>query len=302
MKKIISVILVLLMLFCFSVVSISAEENETEILVPGVDNNLTSEDEVTSTEDENATRLLGDADGDDSVNIRDATLIQKFVADMVTLDEAAQIYADTDRNDEVNIKDATLIQKAIVGLLGKKPSIGKPFEVFPETYRYYFYMPDEWLNESTATTGNTAGIFWWDGTNGYNVWPGVPAKKGDVEGVYYYDVPTDVTNIVWNNYFDGGNDIYAPYYPDDIQTVQINVQFYWPDESELYPDGLDNFDGMIYVVDFTRYDYNDYSGKIVFYGEWFYYYGNGEYGTSKVRGESEIYTDSALNRVQFVPD
>ncbi len=170
-----------------------------------------------------------------------------------------------------------------------------------DTYRYYFYMPPEWLNESTATTGDTAGIYWWEGTGAHGGWPGVAATAADVDGVYYCDVPTDVTTIVWNNFFDGGADATAPYYADAIQTRNIGTEYYDPDESELYPDGTPNFDGMIYVTDFTIYDYNEYSGKLQFGGEWFYYYGNGEYGTSVEKGGSEVRTAYATNNDQPFP-
>ncbi len=170
-----------------------------------------------------------------------------------------------------------------------------------DTNRYYFYLPNEWLNESTATTGNTAGIYWWEGTDAHGGWPGVAANKADVDGVYYYDVPTDVTTILWNNFFDGGADIYAPYYADAVQTGNIGTEYYEPGESDLYPEGTDSFDGMIYVTDFTNYTKNDYSGKLEFYGEWFYYYGNGEYGTAKVKGESEVYSDYAINKDEPFP-
>ncbi|MBE6738500.1 MAG: hypothetical protein E7566_07630 [Ruminococcaceae bacterium] len=170
-----------------------------------------------------------------------------------------------------------------------------------DTYRYYFYMPEQWLNDSTATTGNTAGIYWWEGTDAHGGWPGVAANEADAPGVYYYDVPTDVTTIIWNNFFDGGADISAPYYPDAIQTRNIGTEYYDAGESDLYPEGTENFDGMIYVVDFGIYDYNDYSKKMQFGGEWFYYYGNGEYGTSKVKGESEVRTERVMNEELGMP-
>ena len=171
-----------------------------------------------------------------------------------------------------------------------------------DTYRYYFYLPEKWLNDSTATTGNTAGIYWWEGTDACSAWPGYAANKADVDGVYYYDVPTDVTTIVWSNFFDGGADTSAPYYKDAIQTRNIGTEYYDPGESERYPDGTDNFDGMIYVVDFGICDYNDYSGKMQFGGDWFYYYGNGEYGTSEVKGESEIRNSSVIDPSIPMPD
>ncbi len=171
-----------------------------------------------------------------------------------------------------------------------------------DTYRYYFYMPTQWLNDSTATTGDTAGIYWWEGTDACGGWPGYQANAADVAGVYYYDVPTDVTTIIWNNFFDGGSDTSAPYYKDAIQTRNIGTEYYDAGESELYPEGTENFDGMIYVTDFAIYDYNDYSGKMQFGGEWFYYYGNGEYGTSKVKGESEIRTAAVSNEELGMPN
>ena len=60
--------------------------------------------------------MIGDADGDNQVNIKDATTIQKFIAsiELKSFNEAA---ADANRDNQVNIKDATEIQKHIAGLL-----------------------------------------------------------------------------------------------------------------------------------------------------------------------------------------
>lgn len=55
--------------------------------------------------------ILGDADMDTKVNIKDATLIQKHSADIVTLTGDAAICADADCDGAINIKDATIIQK-----------------------------------------------------------------------------------------------------------------------------------------------------------------------------------------------
>ena len=72
--------------------------------------------------------------------------------------------------------------------------------------RYYFYMPENWLNEHATT----AGIYWWEGTDACSSWPGYVANPTDVEGLYYYDVNQDVTTIIWNNAIDGGTDPEAP--------------------------------------------------------------------------------------------
>lgn len=59
---------------------------------------------------------LGDANKDGKLNIRDATIIQKYLAKMVTLDDEAVALSDFDGNGKVNVKDATAIQKKLAGI------------------------------------------------------------------------------------------------------------------------------------------------------------------------------------------
>lgn len=59
---------------------------------------------------------IGDSDLNGVVNVKDATLIQKHVASIVTLDDYAAFFADADENKIVNVKDATLIQKFVAGM------------------------------------------------------------------------------------------------------------------------------------------------------------------------------------------
>lgn len=69
--------------------------------------------------------LLGDANGDGKVNVKDATTIQKFVAGLIDLANGGIPVADADNNGKVNIKDATAIQKFVAGMLPDS-AIGKP--------------------------------------------------------------------------------------------------------------------------------------------------------------------------------
>ena len=69
--------------------------------------------------------ILGDADRDGAVKIKDATLIQKYAADIEDLDEEAFICADADVSGKVNVRDATAIQKYIA-LLEVETPIGEP--------------------------------------------------------------------------------------------------------------------------------------------------------------------------------
>ncbi len=154
--------------------------------------------------------------------------------------------------------------------------------------RYFFYLPKSWQNEYTQT----AGIYWFEGTDAHDSLPGVEAIKADAEGVYYYDVPKDVDGIMWNNFFDGGNDRTTEEYYASKITDGAYMYPYEPGEHELYPDGIYDYNNMIFIVDFSRcgclhWDYRAYGG------DWYYYYGNGEYGTTPERGEV-VYTDRSI--------
>ncbi len=60
--------------------------------------------------------LLGDANEDGIVNIKDATAIQKHIASLEALTDTGVLLADVDTSGDVNIKDATAIQKYIAGI------------------------------------------------------------------------------------------------------------------------------------------------------------------------------------------
>ena len=152
------------------------------------------------------------------------------------------------------------------------------------THRYYFYVPKSWRENNPYSV--SAGIYWWEGSDACSQWPGYEAKYTGIEGIFYYDVPTDVTTIVWNNYFDGGTNSDMVFYDYAYQTKTIGTEYYDIGESRHYPDGTDNFDNMIYVIDPSMIDHNEFSGKRNYKGEWFYYYGNGEYGLTKDKAEA----------------
>ena len=71
--------------------------------------------------DENATALIGDVNGDNIVNIKDVTAIQKHLAGLSVITEKDLALADCDQNGNVNIKDATAIQKHIAGIMTEFP-------------------------------------------------------------------------------------------------------------------------------------------------------------------------------------
>ncbi len=75
--------------------------------------------------------LYGDADLNGLVNIKDATTIQKFAADMIALDDVAFTQANVTGDKAVNVRDATAVQKHVAGLITEFPVEAKtaPAEV-----------------------------------------------------------------------------------------------------------------------------------------------------------------------------
>ena len=60
--------------------------------------------------------VIGDADEDGKVNVKDATAIQKHTAGIAILDVIGRELADVDENGSVNVKDATAVQKWTAGI------------------------------------------------------------------------------------------------------------------------------------------------------------------------------------------
>ncbi len=60
--------------------------------------------------------ILGDVDNNGKVNIKDATMIQKAAADIITLSDAENLRADVNGDSKTNVKDATAIQKFIADI------------------------------------------------------------------------------------------------------------------------------------------------------------------------------------------
>lgn len=56
--------------------------------------------------------ILGDVNGDGKVNVKDATMIQKAAAKIITLTDAENLRANVNGDNKVNVKDATAIQKS----------------------------------------------------------------------------------------------------------------------------------------------------------------------------------------------
>lgn len=60
---------------------------------------------------------MGDVNMDSTVNVKDATSIQKHLADIIILNNSQLKLADVNYDKNINIKDATFIQKLVAGLV-----------------------------------------------------------------------------------------------------------------------------------------------------------------------------------------
>jgi hypothetical protein len=181
------------------------------------------------------------------------------------------------------------------------------------TKTFRFYMPDDWRNTYNDTYDGesldscSAGIYWWEGSDNCELeenqarekkgWPGynVTETDPDCADVFVAKVPDDVTTIIWTNTVLGPEK-----YEDDpdlyqaaMQTENIGSEYFMPREDPygFYPDGTDDFDGMIYVCNPLDTTINEYNGKKTYKGCWFYYYGKGKYGVNKEPVAGEIYSN-----------
>jgi len=70
-------------------------------------------------------RYVGDTNGDGKVDIRDATYIQKGLADLLTFSKTDLEAADVDDDFKVSVKDVTAIQKKLAGIIKNSYDVGK---------------------------------------------------------------------------------------------------------------------------------------------------------------------------------
>lgn len=99
----------------------------------------------------------GDADENFKINIKDATAIQKHLANIIELNDFAVRLADANGDSKVNIKDATTIQKHCANL---KPN-GQIGEMLTDSYiqKEILFKIESDSTEPTEATDGTSGDF-----------------------------------------------------------------------------------------------------------------------------------------------
>ncbi len=143
----------------------------------------------------------------------------------------------------------------------------------------YGYFAPSWFNKYT----DTAGIWWW--SNDFfkpNTWPGYAMEKTQESDIFYADVPKEAVTLMFNNTVDAGMDYNSPLREYEKFTNDVAVCGYEPFENELYPEGIESFDNMIFVLDpsYKSAALSDREERAC-NGDWYYYYGDGCYGTEK---------------------
>ena len=157
------------------------------------------------------------------------------------------------------------------------------YDVKLDKNRYYFLFPNgengqkgddpqssaygkyaqSWLTEYS----DTPAVYWWD-TDEYDpaVYPGYNLSH-QTSGIYYADIPKEVKQLIFSNNIKVSHDaMLDPMMQFVRDTVAIDTQ------------GKEN---MIYVIDPDTVKINEVSKKQTFDGNWYYFYGNGCYGTVK---------------------
>ena len=199
--------------------------------------------------------------------------------DIWTTDEAIADYEFVMEEEVETYKYYFLMPNGKNGDIGDDDSVdeeGKPIGHYGEFAPTWFI---EMADGSTATA--TAGIYWWGSTIADPAaWVGYLPSGSDESDpyVFYANVPTAVTTIIWNNAVDGGKDNTQPIYFCAAQSINIPCEYYEAGESPNYPDGTESFNNMIFVIDPDLVSISEFSQKQTCGGEWYYYYGNGCYG------------------------
>ena len=153
----------------------------------------------------NNRKNIADADFDQAVTVRDATLIQKYVAGLEYATELQKLNGDFNRDKMLDIKDATAIQRSLAGL-----------DYHMDTRRVYIEVPDFWVGHNVYLSCDSSG---------YTKYETFDAVYDDETGLYYADIPQifDVIRTYTNAHDEVyTNDVSIP----DIDTCLVRCASY----------------------------------------------------------------------------
>lgn len=134
-----------------------------------------------------------------------------------------------------------------------------------------------WFNEYTQG----AGVYWWGSAPAAcDTWAGYRALVEDADqSIFYANVPKEAVVFIFNNGVDGGTDKTLPIYYMAAQTSDIACEYPDPGEYASIPEGASSFDNCIFIINPDNVEVNAFSKKMTCGGTWYFYYGNGCYGS-----------------------
>lgn len=133
----------------------------------------------------------GDTDLSGKVNVKDATLIQKYLADLEKMSDNSKALGDVDGNDSVNIKDATAIQKFIAGI-----ETGLDIEKTTDVRLYYMVYAKKGLKWHRDGSFNFQYYQYEEGD--MVDYPGISAEFDYLKGGYVALIPAEATYVSVN--------------------------------------------------------------------------------------------------------
>ena len=181
-----------------------------------------------TTEFTTTTKCIGDASNSSTVDIMDATFVQKHLAHLIDESELDFEVYDTDSNNKIDITDASRIQRYLANL-DNTADVGKIItrtvfntnittkddsQIVTPTQPQETQKPTE--SETTDVSSNTVSFtnalswsgtiscyYWSDSNTGMVSWPGVAmTKSGSNEygqDIYTFTVPSDATKLIFTN-------------------------------------------------------------------------------------------------------
>ena len=158
------------------------------------------------------TGLIGDVNLDDEITVDDATEIQRYLVDMITLSDKALVAADTDGDNGIDISDATRIMFYLVDLIDRSGKCGEYYgDVEPTTAASDKYTMTFTNNYNWS---NVYCYYWSDSNTTMTKWPGEAMTYSSTndagQEIYTIEIPNTVQNVVFS---DGCNN----------QTVDISI-------------------------------------------------------------------------------
>ena len=167
------------------------------------------------------THLYGDTNSDSSVTVKDASRLQKYVANITDLSATELKSSDVNNDNHVDVKDVTMIQKYVAGTVSSFPS-GKSFSDEKPTYT----IPTNTITTTSATTvtvPTTATTPSSTVSTGDKVLTLDPSavSAGDERWAAYFFNSSNTSNYVWVD-LDNSNSVKVPDGMDIVIFVRMN--------------------------------------------------------------------------------